>query len=66
MNKKCFSIVSELELQKIAATSFVEFPLITPVNYQNVSRPYPPHLITPHSTDSKLSCANYYSGIEEN
>jgi hypothetical protein len=33
----------------VAATSFAEFPLITP-----------------HSTDSELSCANYYSNIEEN
>jgi hypothetical protein len=50
----------------VAATSFAEFSLITPVNYQNVSRSYPPHLITPHSTDSELSCANYYSSAEEN
>jgi len=50
----------------VAATSFAEFPSITPVNYQNLSRSYPPHLITPHSTDSELSCANYYSSTEEN
>jgi len=49
----------------VGAASFAEFPSITPVNYENFSRPYPPHLITPHSTDSELSCANY-SGIEEN
>jgi hypothetical protein len=50
----------------VAVTSFAEFPSITPVNYQNFSRSYPPRLITPHSTDSELSCANYYSSIEEN
>ena len=49
----------------VAATSFAEVPLITPVNYQNFSMSYPPRLITPHYTDSELF-ANYYSSIEEN
>jgi hypothetical protein len=49
-----------------AVTSFTETSSNTPVNYENCNRPYPPQTVTPHSTDSEISCAVYYSNCQEN
>jgi hypothetical protein len=63
--QKIFSVVSELEMKQImngATTSFSETPSVTLFGYQNFSGSHQPQ-ITPHSTDSELPCASYYSNF---